>query len=157
MSARDAEDAVVDELLELLRALGEQSQRLVRAFAVQQGLHPTDASALFWVVEHEQRAQPLTTGELATAVGVTPGAATGIVDRLIAQGYVRRQQDATDRRRVLLHLEAAGRDAAGLFFGRLAVHTRSLMAAYSAPQLETVMAFLRDFEAACDTSLSPAP
>ena len=44
----------------------------------------------------------MTAGELATRSGFTTGAVTGIVNRLEAQGFVRRASDKADLRRVVL-------------------------------------------------------
>jgi DNA-binding MarR family transcriptional regulator len=49
-----------------------------------------------------QGAGPVTAGQLALLMGLTSGAVTGLVDRLEAQGFVRRERDPHDRRRVLI-------------------------------------------------------
>lgn len=49
-----------------------------------------------------------TLGQLARRMMVTPAVVTGIVDRLERHGYVRRVEDAVDRRRVQLELTEAG-------------------------------------------------
>ena len=41
----------------------------------------------------------ITAGELATAVGLSPGAVTTALDRLEARGFVSRERDPADRRR----------------------------------------------------------
>lgn len=45
---------------------------------------------------------PLTAGELAERTGLTTGAATRLIDRLQRAGYVRREADPNDRRKVLV-------------------------------------------------------
>jgi len=40
----------------------------------------------------------LTGRDLAERLGIGPSAVTPLVDRLVAHGYVRREEDATDRR-----------------------------------------------------------
>lgn len=57
---------------------------------------------------------PLSLRELAAAHTVDAPYATVIVDRLEQLGYVERTLDQTDRRRKLVTLTAAGRDAAAL-------------------------------------------
>ncbi|MBI4321592.1 MAG: MarR family transcriptional regulator [Chloroflexi bacterium] len=50
----------------------------------------------------------VTMTHLASAVGMTLSTATGVADRLIAQGLVHRQNDPADRRLVLLLASQAG-------------------------------------------------
>ncbi len=46
---------------------------------------------------------PMSAGELAERVGVATATATRVIDRLEEAGYLRRERDANDRRRVILH------------------------------------------------------
>jgi DNA-binding MarR family transcriptional regulator len=46
--------------------------------------------------------KPMPASQIARALGMTPSTATGVVDRLVAQGLVRRLEDPGDRRVVLL-------------------------------------------------------
>lgn len=64
------------------------------------GLHQTDQECLDLL----DWAEPLTAGELAGHLGLTSGAVTGLIDRLEAGGWVRRERDPSDRRRVFVHL-----------------------------------------------------
>jgi DNA-binding MarR family transcriptional regulator len=41
---------------------------------------------------------PQLSGSLAQALGVTPSTVTGLCDRLLERGLVRREEDSTDRR-----------------------------------------------------------
>ena len=54
----------------------------------------------------------MTMSEIALALNVSMGAATGIVDKLIEKGMVKRERDSQDRRVVRVELEKAGRKAA---------------------------------------------
>ncbi len=49
--------------------------------------------------------------ELASHLDITPAAATGLIDRLIHQGMVSREDDANDRRIVWIVLSQKGRTA----------------------------------------------
>src|ERR1700758_5667237 len=44
----------------------------------------------------------VTAGRLAELTGLTTGAITGVVDRLEKAGFVRRERDASDRRKVFI-------------------------------------------------------
>ena len=52
-------------------------------------------------------------GMLAQRLSVTPSTITGLVDRLVAQGLVRREEDARDRRLVCNYLTMEGLSLAG--------------------------------------------
>jgi predicted ArsR family transcriptional regulator len=53
------------------------------------------------------RLGPSTAGELATHTGLTTGAITGIVDRLVRAGYAQREPNPRDRRSVIVTLAAS--------------------------------------------------
>lgn len=63
------------------------------------GLNATDFKC-FGILK---RSGPLSAGQLAEETGLTSGAITGVLNRLERAGFVRRQQDPTDRRRVIVH------------------------------------------------------
>ena len=68
------------------------------AVADRLGLSATDHKALGLIM----RAGALTAGDLAQWTGLSPGAVTGLIDRLEQAGFVRRQRDPDDRRRVVV-------------------------------------------------------
>ncbi len=72
-----------------------------QAAADRVGINPTDLNCLNILSFSGQ----LTAGELARATGLTTASITGVVDRLEQAGFVRRERDARDRRRVVIHLE----------------------------------------------------
>lgn len=60
---------------------------------------------------HAEPGSPL--GHLAAQLRVSPPTASGLVDRLVRQGYVRREEDAQDRRVVRHRLTERGEGVAG--------------------------------------------
>lgn len=52
--------------------------------------------------------RPLPTSHVARALGMTVSTATGVVDRLVAQGLIRRLEEPADRRVVLLQASPEG-------------------------------------------------
>jgi DNA-binding MarR family transcriptional regulator len=51
-----------------------------------------------------RRLGPVTAGTIAEHTGLTTGAVTGLMDRLEKAGYVRRERDRHDRRKVVVQL-----------------------------------------------------
>lgn len=68
------------------------------ALARSRGLSAVDHKALGIIERHG----PMTAGDLAARIGLSPGAVTGLVDRLAARGHVSRDQDPADRRRIII-------------------------------------------------------
>ncbi len=66
------------------------------------GLNTTDHKCLDLIVRAEKIHEPVTPGQLAKETQLTTGAVTGILDRLEHAGFVKRQHDSEDRRRVIL-------------------------------------------------------
>ncbi len=64
------------------------------------GLHQTDQECLDLL----DWTGPLTAGEIGTHLGLSSGAVTGLIDRLEAGGWVYRERDPRDRRRVVVHV-----------------------------------------------------
>src|SRR5450755_725800 len=89
----------------------------------------------------------MTAGELARATGLTTASITGVVDRLEAAGYVRRERDARDRRRVVVHLmlDRALRDVAPLFLPMVAAW-QQLAAGYTDGELALIVEFYARME-----------
>jgi DNA-binding transcriptional ArsR family regulator len=75
-------------------------QLLGQAAADRIGLNPTDLNCLNILSFSGE----LTAGELAKATGLTTASITGVADRLEEAGYVRRERDPRDRRRVVIKL-----------------------------------------------------
>ncbi len=82
----------------LLREIIEQSAEYSRMVGNQLAVNETD----FQAMEHLITNGAMTAGELAKAVGISPGAATVMIDRLVAVGHVTREINPKDRRGVLV-------------------------------------------------------
>jgi DNA-binding MarR family transcriptional regulator len=94
---------------------------------------------------------PMTASDLARVTGISTAAATGLVDRLEAAGYVRRVPDSNDRRRTTIEL-AGDRVAAGLgpAFGPLLQRWSKSLSGYSEEQLSLVGEVLSTMTASID-------
>ncbi|WP_037674661.1 MarR family winged helix-turn-helix transcriptional regulator [Streptomyces griseus] len=95
----NARSRLLDELSSVSRRYMASYALFNQAVADHLGLHPTDLQCLnLLTLERE----PVTTGRVAELTGLTTGSATRLVDRLERAGYVVRERDAGDRRRVLV-------------------------------------------------------
>jgi len=82
-------------------------------------------------------AGPISAGQLAILTGLTSGAVTSLIDRLEQQGYLRREPDPNDRRRVVLTLTEHPPVETAPPFQPLLARMRQLYATLTPEQLET--------------------
>lgn len=85
-----------------VRELGAAMDRFEEAAARALGIARSDLRALN-LLEHG----PVGAREIAQHLRLTSGSVTGVVDRLVDAGYVSREADPDDRRRILVRLEPA--------------------------------------------------
>ncbi|MBA2324307.1 MAG: MarR family transcriptional regulator [Pseudonocardiales bacterium] len=75
-------------------------------------------------------------GEIAEHAAIPNPTATRVVDRLVAQSLAYRRNDANDRRRVLVHLAAGGRQVVERVSQRLEERVESAFTQLSASESE---------------------
>ncbi|GAB2876101.1 hypothetical protein GCM10027074_50080 [Streptomyces deserti] len=97
--AGTARERLLEELSTVSRRYMASYALFNQAVADHLGLHPTDLQCLNLLT---LEGGPVTTGRIAELTGLTTGSATRLVDRLERAGYVVRERDAADRRRVLV-------------------------------------------------------
>ncbi|HEY4258905.1 MAG TPA: MarR family transcriptional regulator, partial [Schlesneria sp.] len=90
------------------------------------GLNVTDHKCLDFLLLDG----PLTAGELAQRTSLTTGAITSVLDRLERVGFVQRQPDPNDRRRVIVHpiMERLGQ--IGVLFSDLSSRMQQMSTRY---------------------------
>ncbi|MBO0698575.1 MAG: MarR family transcriptional regulator [Zavarzinella sp.] len=130
------------ELVRAMLAAGRQMSTgaimLHQAVADRLGLHPTDHKCADLLCMNG----PLTAGELAERTGLTTGAITGVIDRLESAGYVRREADPADRRRVVVQVIPKSLRQVGRLFEPLAAGMAELCARYTDRELATILDFM---------------
>jgi DNA-binding MarR family transcriptional regulator len=97
--AGNVRERLLDELAGVSRRYMASYALFNQAVADHLGLHPTDLQCLNLLT---LEGGPVTSGRIAEMTGLTTGSATRLVDRLEKAGYVVRERDAQDRRRVLV-------------------------------------------------------
>ncbi|TDV34888.1 DNA-binding MarR family transcriptional regulator [Actinophytocola oryzae] len=84
------------------------------------------------------REGPMSAGDLAEKTGLTPGAVTGMIDRLERAGLAHREHDEKDRRRVLVTAATGQPDV----FSDLAAAMNEMAARYSEAELLLIADYL---------------
>ena len=131
------------EFLLAMRRNGSIMQLLGQVSAERIGVNVTDLNCLNIVA----LTGPMTAGELARATGLTTASITGVLDRLEEGGFVRRDRDPKDRRRVIVNLKPGpGLQEIGPTFGPLVKAWRAVAASYSDEELRLLLDFQRRFE-----------
>jgi DNA-binding MarR family transcriptional regulator len=85
----------------------------------------------------------MTAGELATATGLSSAATTTLIDRLEDKGYVTRERDGTDRRKVAIRLTSEAETRLGELYGPLATEGGNLLELFSDDELARIHTFLQ--------------
>ena len=102
------------------------------------GLNVTDHKCLDYLLLNG----PRTAGELAQMTSLTTGAITAVVDRLEKTGFVNRQPDPTDRRRVIVQPVYENLTQIGSLFDDLATRMRTLAERYTKSELDVIIDFM---------------
>lgn len=89
---------MLQELENAMRKASAQGAMFAKAVADRAGISSSDMDCMDFL-NLEGR---MTAGRLAELTGLTTGAITGVVDRLEKAGFVRRERDESDRRKVFI-------------------------------------------------------
>jgi len=125
------------------RKTGALMQLMGQAAADRIGLNATDLNCLNILSFSGE----MTAGELARETGLTTASITGVADRLEEAGYVRRERDPRDRRRVVIRLvlESALRDVAPVFLP-LILGWQGVVTRYTDDELRLIVEFYDQME-----------
>lgn len=142
--ATHTERELVRSILTVLPQLGRIAADVGRGHHT---VTPQAGKLLFWL-----RNGPMRSGELADHCLLTRPAVTELVDGLVGDGYVRREEEPDDRRAVVLSLTASGRRAIERFEDRLAEALQAILGHLDAPSRDRVRAAFIDLEHALKES-----
>ncbi|WP_222871023.1 MarR family transcriptional regulator [Paenibacillus methanolicus] len=121
-----------------MRGLGSRTVLFQQQVAASLGLYNNDFLAVD--VLHEKG--PITAGELSKLTGLTTGSVTALIDRLEKNGFVRRQPDPNDRRKVILVPLYENKQEVGDTYMPLHAAMIQLAASYSEEELMLINQFL---------------
>lgn len=131
---KPAAQSLPPEGVELGRELSTAVVMFHEAVGAYLGVSAGDQRALALIGRHG----PLSAGDLAERTGLTPGAVTGMIDRLERAGLAHRDPDPKDRRRVLITATANQPNV----FGDLAKAMNELTTRYDEKELEAIADYL---------------
>jgi DNA-binding MarR family transcriptional regulator len=126
------------EFLLALRRAGSVLQLLGAASAERIGINVTDLNCLniLWL------SGDMTAGDLARVTGLTTASITGVLDRLEQGGYVHRERDTQDRRRVIVRPDPVrGARDVGPVFAPVVLAWRAVAEGYTDEQLALILEF----------------
>jgi DNA-binding MarR family transcriptional regulator len=86
----------------------------------------------------------VTAGRLAEVTGLTTGAITGVVDRLEKAGFVRRERDEADRRKVFIAIVPENVARIGRFYVPMQEAMQKLWGTYSEAELQLLLRFANE-------------
>jgi DNA-binding MarR family transcriptional regulator len=126
------------DFLVAMRRTGSLMQLMSQAAAERLGINVTDLNCLNVVA----LTGSMTAGELARATGLTTASITGVLDRLEEGGFIRRERDSRDRRKVIVTLSFSRRahDIAPVF-APLVKSWRAAAADYTDDELRLLLNF----------------
>ena len=123
------------------------------AAQVELGIARTDLATLELVSVGDR----LSAGDIADRLRISTGTATGVVDRLVAGGYVARRTDPRDRRRILVSITPKGRRRFREAFQRRWEWLNQVASELSSAELARIVSFLSRMPEMAADGVRPAP
>jgi DNA-binding MarR family transcriptional regulator len=137
--SREELEALRAQLGEEARAHGAATDALDQAVADYLGVNRTDLHCLDVLLT----VGVATAGQLGARLGLTTGSVTAMLDRLTRLGYLVREPDPTDRRKVIVRPTAQTERLAGELYGPVAAEGAEGLSGYSADELRLLVDYLR--------------
>ena len=140
LSRAKARAALMQELEEAMRRSSAQGVLFGQTVANLAGISGSDLECLDFL-NLEGR---VTAGRLAEVTGLTTGAITGVVDRLENAGFVRRERDETDRRKVFIVVVPETTAKIAQFYVPMQQAMHKLWSSYSDAELKLLLRFANE-------------
>lgn len=127
-----------EQFVSLMRGLGTRIILHQQNVAASLGLYNNDLIS----VDILRETGPITAGELSKHTGLATGSVTALVDRLEKSGYVRRENDPSDRRRVIIVPQYEDKEEIMNTYVPLHNAMVNMISSYSPEELELITQFL---------------
>jgi DNA-binding MarR family transcriptional regulator len=134
VSTRDIHDRIQDGLVRTIANVVVFNAQV----AEQLGLGVSDMQFMTYLMQDG----PLSPGRLSELSGLKSGSVTGVIDRLERAGYVHRERDESDRRKVRVVLDTEKLQSAESPYAGQAANLRRVLDTFEGDQLETIADFL---------------
>lgn len=125
-----------------LRRLTVETDRLAEVLRERLRMHRTDFNALAVIMDSANVGKPLSPGELAESLHLSPSATTALLDRLESAGHVHRERSPSDRRRIELHLREGMLESGRDFFAPLGERYAQAWARFDQQERAVIARFL---------------
>jgi DNA-binding MarR family transcriptional regulator len=129
--------ALMQELENAIRRSSGQGVIFGQAVANRAGISSSDLECMDFLVMEGR----VTAGRLAELTGLTTGAITGVVDRLEKAGFVKRERDESDRRKVFITTIPANTARIGALYEKLQRAVMKDWMSYSDEELRLLLRF----------------
>lgn len=129
---------LIATVMQAVAAFQDATDQIDETAATRLGLNRTDLRCLGIL----ERAGAMTAGQLAESVGLSPGAITAAVDRLVRAGYAHRIRDVSDRRRVTIEPTPAAQTASEKIWGPIGVEAHRRLSRRTIEELTIIHDFL---------------
>lgn len=139
MSSTHRKAQITGDLITQVRHMSVNFVMFSQSVAERIGIHSTDNECLDFLLLNG----PSTAGQLSALTGLTTGAVTAVIDRLEKAGFVSRQPDRHDRRKVIVVPNEEKINATiAPYTQPMGAALESLSAEYSEEQLEVILDFV---------------
>jgi DNA-binding MarR family transcriptional regulator len=129
-----------DEFKQQLQIMSTQAVMRSQMIADKLKINPTDLES----IEVLYREGKTTAGKLAEYTGLTTGAITGVIDRLVHAGFAMREPDPEDRRKVFVTLDMKKiTEEVVPLYDSISGSVDKLLEGYSEPELNIIIDFLK--------------
>lgn len=130
---------MLGELIRSEKDLSRVSLMFRSVIASRFGLNVTDGECVDYLMD----TGPIPAGKLAEITGLTHGAITNVIDRLEKAGFVTRQSDPDDRRKVIVAIVQDKVDAVAEVYRPTVMKILEMYSGYSDEQLAFLLGFYR--------------
>lgn len=130
--------ALLESLAQRLQRYGMRSVLFQQNMAQKIGVSHTDLKS----AEILNETGPITAGELSKITGLSTGSVTALINRLEKSGYVKRERDQLDGRRVMIVPIPERQEQIKLHYQSLSVATKELCSAYNEQELILINEFV---------------